>query len=369
MIDSIPVGQLQKILDDAVASGEECGLELAIFHRGRLAADLCAGYADAARTRPVTPETPFPLFSSGKALAVTAFHMLMEETGTAYTEKVSRFWPEFTGDGKEDLQILHVLSHRTGLHLLPGVPDTSPQLADWPYMVRKMEQARPRWTPGTKCGYQGITFAWLLGELAFRIRRVPFQAYIREKLLLPLGVEKQLFFGIPEAFDRDTAEIDDSAFGGKPCWTKNFISQAVLRRGFIPSANAIGTARAAAKVFNAIIHAPLLKSETLENATRLWRAPDDPVPPAPGRNSASATSSPAGRPGGATSSATAAPPARNSFSASPKTWPCASSKTASCPPTPSTPCATGSPGLSAFPPAFGKRPGGHGFGETREAAA
>ena len=279
MIDSIPVGQLQKILDDAVASGEECGLELAIFHRGRLAADLCAGYADAARTRPVTPETPFPLFSSGKALAVTAFHMLMEETGTAYTEKVSRFWPEFTGDGKEDLQILHVLSHRTGLHLLPGVPDTSPQLADWPYMVRKMEQARPRWTPGTKCGYQGITFAWLLGELAFRIRRVPFQAYIREKLLLPLGVEKQLFFGIPEAFDRDTAEIDDSAFGGKPCWTKNFISQAVLRRGFIPSANAIGTARAAAKVFNAIIHAPLLKSETLENATRLWRAPDDPVPP------------------------------------------------------------------------------------------
>jgi len=279
MIDRIPVEKLQQILDDAVASGEECGLELAIFHRGEPAADLRAGYADAARTRPVTSETLFPLFSSGKALAATAFHMLMEESGTAYTEKVSRFWPEFTGDGKEDLQILHVLSHRTGLHLLPGVPDTSPRLADWPYMVKKMEQARPRWTPGTKCGYQGITFAWLLGELAFRISGVPFQDYIREKLLLPLGVEKHLFFGIPEAFDHDTAEIDDSAFGGRPCWTKNFISQVPLRRGFIPSANAIGTASAAAKIFNAVTHAPLLKTETLENATRLLRAPDDPVLP------------------------------------------------------------------------------------------
>lgn len=279
MTDAIPVDELQKILDDAVASGEECGLELAVYHRGKLAADLYAGYADASRTRPVTSETLFPLFSSGKAVMAAAFHMLKEEYGFDYTEKVSRYWPEFTGHGKENAEIRHVLSHRTGLHFLPNVPDTSPLLADWNYMVKKMETAVPKWTPGTKCGYQGITFAWLLGELAFRISGIPFQDYIRQKILVPLGIDKSFFFGIPEEFDPETAGIDDSAFGGKPCWTKNFISQAVLRRGFIPAANAIGTAKAAATIMNALIHAPLLKEETIENATRLLRAPDDPVPP------------------------------------------------------------------------------------------
>ena len=278
MIENIPVDKLQKILDEAVASGEECGLELAIWHRGKPAANLCAGYADAAHTRPVTTDTLFPLFSSGKAVMATAFHMLKEEYGFDYAEKVSRYWPGFTGHGKEDIEIRHVLSHRTGLHFLPNVPDTSPLLADWDHMVERMENAVPKWTPGTKCGYQGITFAWLLGELAFRISGVPFREYTREKILIPLGVDQSFFFGIPEECDRGTAEIDDGAFGGSPCWTKNFISQPALRRGFIPSANGIGTAMAAATVFNALYHAPLLKNETIENATQLLRHPDDPLP-------------------------------------------------------------------------------------------
>ena len=130
----IPVDKLQQILNDFVDSGKECGLQLTIYQGGQLAADLCAGFTDSSRTQKVTKDSLFPIFSSGKAVMTTAFLMLWEEYGFSMQDKVSKYWHEFVGNGKENTEIHHVLSHRTGLHLLPGVPDTSDKLADWDFM-------------------------------------------------------------------------------------------------------------------------------------------------------------------------------------------------------------------------------------------
>ena len=280
---NINIDLLQHILDESVASGEECGLQLTVYQGGQLAADLCAGYTDASRQTPVSQSSIFPLFSSGKAIMATAFHMLQEEYGFDYNEKVCKYWSEFTGQGKENTEIHHVLSHRTGLHMLPGVQDSSDQLADWNFMCSKLCAASPKWTPGTKCGYQGITFAWLLGELAYRISGIPFKQYIQDKIISPLGLEKEFFFGLPDEAEKNIVDIDDSDFKGAYTFTKCFYSKRILRQAFIPSANGMATARAAAKIFNNLYHAdgkaPLMKKETLERATRLNRHPDDPIPP------------------------------------------------------------------------------------------
>ena len=126
---SLPADKLQQILDEAVNSGKECGMQLVIYRNGELAVDICAGYTDSSRTKKVTPDSLFPIFSSGKAVMATAFLMLHEEFGFSFQEKVSKYWPEFTGYGREDAKIHHILSHRTGLHLLPGVQNTSDLLA------------------------------------------------------------------------------------------------------------------------------------------------------------------------------------------------------------------------------------------------
>ena len=36
--------KLQQILDEAVASGEECGCQLAVYQHGKLLCTLCAGF-------------------------------------------------------------------------------------------------------------------------------------------------------------------------------------------------------------------------------------------------------------------------------------------------------------------------------------
>ena len=279
----IPVDKLQQILNDFVDSGKECGLQLTIYQNGVPAADLCAGFTDSSRTQKITKDSLFPIFSSGKAVMTTAFLMLQEEYGFSFNDKVSKYWQEFTGNGKENTEIHHVLSHRTGLHMLPGVPDTSDKLADWDFMCAKLCGAKPKWTPGTTCGYQAITFAWLLGELAYRISGIPFNKYIEDKILIPLGIDNDFFFGTTDEAEKRVVDIDDSAFKGAVSFTPIFHRNPVLRKAFIPSANGIASARAAAKIFNALYHngnnLPLLKKETIELATRLNRHPDDPIPP------------------------------------------------------------------------------------------
>ncbi|MBO5900289.1 MAG: beta-lactamase family protein [Lentisphaeria bacterium] len=275
----IAVDKLQAVLDESVASGEECGVQLTIYQDGELAAELCSGYTDSTRTVKVTEQSLFPLFSSGKAVMATAFHILKEERGFDYSEKVSDYWKEFTGNGKETLEIRHILSHRSGLHINP-VGNISDHLADWEYMCRLVEKAVPAWTPGTKCGYQSTTFAWLLGELFQRISGISFKDYIRERILVPLGVENDFFFGVTPEVEERIVEIDATAFDTDDVFTAHFHGNKKLRRAFIPSANGISTARAAAKIFNALYgNTPLLSTGTLEEATLLCRHPEDPIVP------------------------------------------------------------------------------------------
>ena len=278
---AIDVEKLQSILDDATSRGEECGVQLAVYQNGNPVAELCSGYTDSTRTEKVTTKSLFPIFSSGKAVMTIAFHMLKEEYGFDYSEKVSRYWQEYACNGKEDTVISDILSHQSGVHPLPtGISNTSDMLADWDFMCGKIASAVPAWKPGTKCGYQSISFAWLLGELAYRISGIPFKKYISERILQPIGVSDDFFFGVtPEAEER-VVEIDPTAFAEGPVFTADFCANMNLKRGFIPSANGIATAGAAAKIFNNLYHGKvLLADETLENATKLCRHPDDPITP------------------------------------------------------------------------------------------
>ena len=275
---NIPVEKLQQILDEATQSGEECGLQLAIYQNGKCEAELCSGYTDSSRSIKVTNESLFPIFSSGKAVMSAAFHILKEEFGFKYTDLVSDYWKEFACNGKEKTEIQHILSHRSGLHTIPGVTNTSSKLADWDSICSKLSSAVPEWTPGTKCGYQSISYAWLLGELAYRISGIPFKNYICDKILSPLDVSDQFFFGTTDEAEKRVVDIDTSAFDDEHIFTGDFHRNAAIRRAFIPSANGIATAGAAAKIFNYLFHNNILSKDTLDAATVLNRHPDDTAP-------------------------------------------------------------------------------------------
>ena len=47
--------------------------------------------------------------------------------------------------------------------------DDADTLLDWDVMTSRLAAAAPTWEPGTRPGYHGLTYGWLVGEL---IRRV-----------------------------------------------------------------------------------------------------------------------------------------------------------------------------------------------------
>ena len=272
--------KLQLVMDEATNSGEECGCQLAIFHHGKPVLSLVSGYTSASRSEKVAERTLFPIFSSGKSVMATIVHRLVEQGLMDYDARIADYWPEFGCNGKEDIRLWQVLSHRSGLHELPAI-DSMDRMADWDFICRKMEKAVPAVTPGTKCHYQGITHAWLLGEPVRRAAGKTMQNLIREQIFQPLGIDDFFAFGTTAVQDSLLAQVDTSR--KKDSWCAQVFNSFPIRHSFVPSVNGCASALAMAKYYSALITETdgmkLLKKETVDRATRLCRHPDDPIPP------------------------------------------------------------------------------------------
>lgn len=270
---------LQGIMDKAVESGEECGLQLVIYDHGEKAVDLCAGFADRQRSIPVTEKTLFPIYSCGKGVMSAAFHILAEREIVRYDDKVVDYWPEYGCNGKEATLIWQALTHRAAVSARPVV-SCMDEMGDWELMCKMLAEAKPANVPGGVCSYHGLTFAWLIGEVASRASGVFFRDFIRQEILEKLNIENDFFFGTDAESDARMAEVD----GPEDAWCREFITSDKVRHGFVPSANGVATAAALARIYAGITWgvdgaAPLLKAETIENAAIVRRAWHDPITP------------------------------------------------------------------------------------------
>ena len=273
---------LQNILDNATASGEECGCQLVIFKDGKPLVNLASGYTGPERIKKVTEHTLFPVYSCGKAVVSTAVHRLVKQGKLSYDDKVADYWKEFGCNGKEDVRLWHILSHRTGLHQLP--PEiTFDDMADWEKMCRVMENMTPLWQPGTKSEYQAETYAWLIGETIRRAVGKELKTIISEEIFDPLGIGNDYFFGTDPETEKRCADVDSTDLEGNTGWCADVFNCTALRRSFTPSLNGVCNAYAMAKFYSALITETdgvrLLDDAVLQNATRICRWENDPIPP------------------------------------------------------------------------------------------
>ncbi len=273
---NLDIKKLQQVMDEATESGEECGCQLAIFQHGKPVVSLVSGYTSADRTEKVTERTMFPLFSCGKSVMATIVHRLVEQGIMDYDARVADYWPEFGCNGKEDIRLWHLLSHRSGIYQLP--PMDYDRHADWDYMCNILAQAVPAEKPGTISHYQSLSHAWLLGEPVRRAAGRSMQQLIREQIFQPLGIDDDFAFGTTEEQDRRRAKVDSEPDN----WRMIVTESPVVRHAFIPSYNGYASAFAMAKYCSALV-APtdgvlLLKKSTVDKAIVLCRHPDDPIP-------------------------------------------------------------------------------------------
>ena len=186
--------QVQKKIDELVDSGAERGLQVAAYKGGDLVVDAVAGVADPATGRKVDSGTPFYCYSVVKGAASTITHILVERGLFGYDTPVVEVWPEFGAHGKEKVTVRHVLSHTAGV---PGIPLTTTieDLCDWDKMCAAIADQELWWEPGTKIGYHAYTFGYIVGEIIRRTTGKPISKVLVEEVSVPLGVDKELYFG------------------------------------------------------------------------------------------------------------------------------------------------------------------------------
>src|SRR3712207_9443909 len=87
--------QVQKAIDELVESGEERGLQVAVYRHGEFVVDAVAGVADPETGRPFASDTPVFSYSIGKGVAATVVHVLAEKGVLNYDTRITELWPEF----------------------------------------------------------------------------------------------------------------------------------------------------------------------------------------------------------------------------------------------------------------------------------
>ncbi len=187
---------VQAAIDELVASGAEIGLQVAVLHEGRLVVDAFAGVADQRTGEPVTSGTRFFATSTGKGVASSVAHVLVERGELEYDQRVAQVWPEFVAHGKDAVTLADVLVDSA------GVPDLWPQitpeeLCDSARVCSFIADQPPRWPPGTMTGYHALTFGFLLGEFVRRATGRTLASVLQEEIGAPLGVADELHFGVP----------------------------------------------------------------------------------------------------------------------------------------------------------------------------
>ena len=270
----------------------DVGAACCVYAEGRKVVDLWGGaYA---------PETLQMVMSSTKGVVAVAAHVLAQEGRLDFDAPVTAYWPEFGAEGKSEIPVRWLFSHRAGL---PAI-DRRLSIEDvyaWTPVVEALAAQKPLWEPNSGHGYHVGTYGWLAGEVIRRVTGVSVGAFVADRIARPLGLD--LWIGLPAAeesrvkpmiaspppapgtpVDIFTARMLDPttllyrAFVNPPLPAPAFNERA-FHAAEIPAANGITNARSLALMYAACIGevdgVRLLRPDTLAAATREQSAGED----------------------------------------------------------------------------------------------
>ena len=264
--------RLQKHIDD----GEIAGVVAAVARDGKLVYQVALGKLDRERDADMREDALFRIYSMSREITSVAALRLFEEGAFKFDDPVSKYLPEFSdqrvllNSESTDLEatrprvgemtIGHLLTHTSGLgsrssalYRENNVRDRAQSLDA---MVSKAARVPLFQDPGTEFRY-GI-HATIIGKLIEVWSGQPFEEYLQQNLLAPLGMTSTLFWAEGNDADRlaqlyrpEAGELSPYAIETMP-WTQRPVlveggvgllssvpdyvrfSQMVLDRGKIP---------------------------------------------------------------------------------------------------------------------------------------
>ena len=257
---------VRDVLAEQLSSGNDTGASIAVDVDGQTVADLWGGWRDEEHRTPWTEDTITNVWSTTKTVTNLAALMLADRGLLDPYAPVAKYWPEFAENGKERIEVRHILSHTSGVSGWEA-PFTTEDMYDREAATRQLATQAPWWEPGTASGYHAQNQGHLVGELVRRLTGKTLKTFVAQEIAGPLGADYQI--GAIEAdWDRiapvtpppplpfDLASLDpdspvyktftgpvaDAAAANTPAW----------RRAELGALNGHGNARSVARILRVL---------------------------------------------------------------------------------------------------------------------
>jgi CubicO group peptidase (beta-lactamase class C family) len=180
---------------DLYRSGVHPAVQLCLRRHGEVVLNRAIGHArgngpqDTRETPkvPVTPQTPFCVFSTSKGITALVIHVLHERGALSIDDRVADYIPEYARHGKGETTIAHVLAHRAGVPTLPRKLLDLERIGEDAFMLEALCDSKPFVKPGTLLAYHAISGGFILGEIVRRTTGMSLRDVLADEILDPLG--------------------------------------------------------------------------------------------------------------------------------------------------------------------------------------
>ncbi|KAI0145321.1 beta-lactamase [Xylariaceae sp. FL1272] len=185
--------EVRLLLEQAIASGDELGASIAVNLDGEEVVDIWGGFTDQERTQTWNEDTIVNVWSSTKCVTSLAVLKVVDEGILNVEDKVSKYWPEFAANGKQDILIRHVLSHASGVSGWEN-SITAEGICDLELSANMLAEQAPWWEPGTGTGYHSVTFGHILSMIIRKATggKKTLKQIVAEDLARPLEADFQI---------------------------------------------------------------------------------------------------------------------------------------------------------------------------------
>jgi CubicO group peptidase (beta-lactamase class C family) len=172
---------------------------------------------------PIRRDAMFYMASVTKPVIFTAGMLMVERAQLNLSDRVTRYIPEYTGQDKEDTQVLHLFTHTSGLpDELPNNANLRHQEAPLSKFVEEIIKSDLLFKPGTQFSYSSSATI-LVAEIVQRLSGRSIRDFVRTEIIEPLGL-KSTGLGA-QGFSRDRLvrlTIPDYQKGSNGHWNTKY---------------------------------------------------------------------------------------------------------------------------------------------------
>lgn len=251
-----PIERMDALITRHVLEGRYPGAQVAIARNGKLAFTRHYGLARIAPAMPMSVDTLCRLYSNTKVITAAAIWILVEDGLLSFNDRIAEHIPDFARNGKGTITVLQILTHQAGFPNAAVMPPEAWE--DHDLLKRLVCDYTLEWTPGSRLFYHSYSAHWVLALLIEALAKMDFRAFIRSRIIEPLGLGSEMYVGIEEKLQTRCAEMYEPAPDGKSQKLIAAENTVAFRQAGVPSGGGFASARAMAAFYQMLLAGGML---------------------------------------------------------------------------------------------------------------